>query len=364
MTAGLPSIQKAVSDYFAHALPNISEAGKQTQGVISQIISNFDSIRVLAKAEEDDPKAEGFSVRGWLSNAKSGQIILGGSTEHERLSASVMRAVITSFSAQLMARKDSKTRRVWLVCDEFPKLGKCEAVPKLLAFGRSKGARVVLLAQDLSQLQKTYGADDKKSMTSMIGTIIVGRTAGGETADLIAKTTIGTRVVERKNITFQGNGASSSSFSRDEILVVHPSELQTELGKRGNQIQALVIGLGEYVLNLPFVFVCPPPFRSPFVWRECFLGVENVKTLPTFTKDEILALAKVNQKETEQEDGKHATKEAVSHQIGEAVPTPLGGFLEALAIWELAFKNAGPQASPIHKSQTLKIDKEEEIEKE
>ncbi|MDZ7893236.1 MAG: type IV secretion system DNA-binding domain-containing protein [Rhodoferax sp.] len=362
----LEELQTIVKTQNPHAFASISEAGKQTQGVLSQMLAQMDSVRVLAEAEADDPEAVGFSIRRWLDGHGRKQIILGGSTEHERLCAGAMRAVITSAAAQLQAMPDSKTRRVWLVIDEFPKLGKCEAVPKLLAFGRSKGARLVLLAQDLAQLRHIYGADETKSMAAMVGTIIIGRTQGGETADTLSKQVIGTREVERRNTTTQGNGASSSSWQRDELLVVHPSELQTELGKRGDHIQALLIGLGDYALNLPWGFVAPAKHREPMEWRECFQGVSKSKTLPTVAKDEPLAVSKDTKKEAEKEDGKDAERQAVEHSIHEAIDPTAGALLAGIAALELfnANKTTTPQATPSHQTQRLKNEAEQEAEQE
>lgn len=364
--SSLEELQKIVKEQNPHAFAAISEAGKQTQGVISQMLAQMDSVRVLAEAEADDPEAVGFSVRRWLAGHGKRQIILGGSTEHERLCASAMRAVITSAAAQIQALPDDKARRVWLICDEFPKLGKCEAVPKLLAFGRSKGARVVLLAQDLAQLRHVYGQDETKSMTSMVGTIIIGRTQGGETADTLAKQLIGTREVERRNTTTQGNGSSSSSWQRDELLVVHPSELQTELGKKGKQINALVIGLGEYALNLQWSFVAPAPFREPMQWRACFLGQGKPKTLIQNVPLDEHSPAGLPSKTTEKEDGKDAERHVAEHQVHAAIDPVMGALLLGISALEVLTSNKvnTPQASPTHHQSRLIQEPESEQEKE
>src|SRR5574343_432594 len=361
VVAGLENIQQAVGKYYAHALPNIAEAGKQTQGVISQIVAQFDGIRVLAEAERDNPEAEGFSVRRWLNKSSRHQIILAGSTEHERLCRGYMSAVITCASAQIQALEDSKARRVWLVADEAPKLGKVEAIPKLLAFGRSKGARVVLLAQDLAQLRHIYGADETKALIAMVGTIIIGRTQGGETADTLAKQVIGTREVERRNITHQGNGASSAGWQRDELLVVHPSELQTELGKRSDHINALIVGLGDYVLNVPWHFVAPAPSRPPMVWRDCFQG--KAKPIKTVVTVEQLTQTHAQTQQAEQEAGE--LPEPVEHAMTDALPHEIGLIFEGLHVGELlSNKGSTPTANATHNGQRLKRDNEQEEEQE
>ena len=363
VVAGLPSIQKAVSDYYAHALPNIAEEGKQTQGVISQIVAQFDGIRVLAEAEKDDPEARGFSVRRWLAGHGKGQIILAGSTEYERLCRGYMAAIITSAGAQLLAMKDDRlNRRVWFVCDEFPLIGKVEMIQKLLAVGRSKGARVVLLAQDIAQIRSTYGADFVKTIKSMVGTIIVGRTAGGETAEMVSSQWAGTREIERLNTTTQGNGAASKSWQPHTVPVVHPSELESELGKRGNKIHALLI-TATHALNLPWTFVAPKPYRDSLEMRECFKGAGKAKALTT---DEPLAVVNQPKKEAEKEDGKDAERQGVEHQVHAAIDPTAGALLAGIAALELftANKTSTPQATPSHQTQRLKNEAEQEAEQE
>jgi hypothetical protein len=362
VVAGLPSIQKAVGDYYAHALPNIAEAGKQTQGVISQVVAQFDGIRVLAEAEKDDPEARGFSVRRWLAGQGKGQIILRGSSENLRLCRGYISAVITSATAQLLDLPDSKARRVWLVADEFPKLGKCEAVPSLMAEGRSKGARVVLIAQDIAQIRNNYNADFVKSLKSMVGTIIVGRTSGGETAQMVSSQWIETREIERLTTTTQGNGAASKSWQPHTVPVVHPSELESELGKRGDKIHALLI-TATHALNLPWTFVAPKEYRAPMEMRECFKGAGKAKVLTT---DEPLATPPQPKKEAEKEDGKDAGRQAVEHQLHGAIDPAAGALLAGLAMFEQLANNKAttPQAAPTHQGQRLKKEHEQEEEQE
>lgn len=354
-SAGYDQIREAVATYYPHALANIEEPGKQTQGVLSQMLAQFDPIRILAQAEKDNPKAHAISATQWLEKAhKRDQIILGGSVQHEHISRAFMSAFITAVAAKLQSLPDSNTRKFWLIADEFPKLGKCEAIPKLIAFGRSKGARVVLLAQDVAQIRDTYGPNVAKSLPAMLGTIIVGRTQGGETADQIARQWIGTRNVERRNITDQGGGKSSTSWQRDEMLVVAPAEL-AELGKHGQHIEAMVVGLGEYVLRLPFAFVNPQPVRIGFELRECFAGVKPAKT-----QEQALNAEQTKQHTQAQEVGE--VPEFIGHGLADVAP--IGGpLLEGLHIAEQVLnafdQNRKPAQAVHHIGQQIEQEKEE-----
>ncbi|WP_310627300.1 type IV secretion system DNA-binding domain-containing protein [Limnohabitans sp.] len=358
--AGYDSIREAVVTYYPHAVENIAEPGKQTQGVLSQIMAEFDVVRVLAAAEATTPKNIGsISAAEWLSKEwKTPQLILAGVPAHERLGRAYMSAFITAAAAKLMSLPDSRERAVWFIADEFPKLGKVDAIPSLIEFGRSKGARVVLLTQDIAQIRKIYGADTAKTFGSMMGTKIVCKTEQGETADTISKQWIGTREVERRNITSQGNGASSSSWQRDELLVVAPSELKSTLGKDGDHINALVLGFGGYVFNLPFNFVGPATSRESIEWRDCF---DASKRTTLKVEEEPIQQQVTHTKEAEHEDGNNAEKEAVHHIFEEAIDPFSGGLLAALGAIEMAgVKTRQPTAAPTHSAQRLKVINEEQ----
>jgi hypothetical protein len=327
--------------------------------------ANMGTIRVLAAADADNPNAPKFSVRQWLAGGK-GQLIVGGTTAHQSICRGYMAALITSASMQIQALPESKTRRVWLVIDEFPKLGKGEAVASLIEFGRSKGARVVLLSQDLAQLTEKFGQHQTQSIVSMVGTTIIGRTAGGATAEKIAKEIISTRVVERRNTTTQSNNSKSVSYQRDEMLVVHPSKLQSDLGLRGDHIQALILGLGNYALNLPWSFVNPKPYREALEMRECFKNANQPRTL---TQDVPLvehSSAGLSSKTGEKEDGNDAQKEAVSHELHGAIDPMAGAFLTGLSVLDLFTSNkaTAPPATPTHQQSRLKVEPESEQEQE
>jgi hypothetical protein len=359
-SAGYDSIRQAVAAYYPHALANIEEPGKQTQGVLSQMLAQFDPIRILAQAQADNPDAPAISAAQWLqSHYKRDQIILAGSVQHEQICRAFMSAFITAVASRLQSLPDSKERRFWLVLDEFPKLGKVDAVPALVAFGRSKGARVVLLAQDVAQIRDTYGQNIAKSLPAMMGTLIIGRTQGGETADQIARQWVGVREVERRNITHQGGDKSSASWQRDEMLVVAPAEL-AQLGKQGKgknaRIEALVIGLEDYALRLPFGFVQPTAQRSGFELRPCFDGLKPAK----MEEQTIHSNDEAQRTAPEHEAGE--VPEQVAHTWADVAP--IGGhLLESLSAVEqvlAAFQTPTKPAAPAHHAKRPSIEQEEE----
>ena len=82
---------------------------------------------------------------------------------------------------------DNETGRMLaFILDELPSLGRINIGP-LVDKGRSKGVVCVFALQDLAQLRQTYGDNEAKSMTSMVGTHVVCQVQMGETRDQLAQ---------------------------------------------------------------------------------------------------------------------------------------------------------------------------------
>jgi hypothetical protein len=249
------------------------------------------------------------------------------------------------------------------VADEFPKLGQLDSLPPLITFGRSKGARVILLGQDIAQIDEIYGDKRSEALLSSIKTKIIGATATSKSAEKIAKTIIGMREVERLNITKQGGGGSSSSYSRDDIYVVHPSSLESDLGKRGNGIQAILLGLNDtqnnqgYALNLTWEFSTPKTLRKGFVLRDCFAGVDSEQNQKIEVKTEFLENVNAQKLSTKKdaEQKNEATAEAVNAVLLDSIVPDFGHALEALNLFD-SLANNSPKGAPMlaHQSQSLK----------
>lgn len=225
-----------------------------------------------------------FSIKRWMAgrlkdrDGKIPPLILQGNKSMKQLAAG-LHASIIRIAAQYVCSPmmpESNTRRVWWMLDEFPQLGKIEAIGDVLDVGRSKGMRVVLLAQTHAQIKKTYGEELANSWSSLGGSIIIGRTTGPAADDLINKV-IGTRIIDRHTISVsrsigKGGGATrSSSVSRDpKYPVMLANELESDLGEtpkntwktQGMRILWLT---GDYVLRLLIPFTTPKILRPASV---------------------------------------------------------------------------------------------------
>lgn len=164
------------------------------------------------------------------------QIILQGHGAYPELTKGYLEGIIGTVSAIVnsVEMDDDESRKLWIIADESAQMGKVPIRP-LLEVGRSRGVRCILACQDLAQLEEIHGALMVKAMVSMAGTVLVGQLMQGDTAEQMCKA-LGSREVERSNISYGGSGGTGSgrsttlSFARDEIAIYKPSELGSRLG--------------------------------------------------------------------------------------------------------------------------------------
>lgn len=276
----IEELAEAARTYFPEALKAMSDGQQNvtSNGVLGNMMSYLDAVFDLARAW---PTPGIFSIRDWLTekNKATKSVILQHNGEFESLARSFNGAVL-SLASQLInspLMPESTSRRLWFYLDEFPQLGKVEAVFPLCEIGRSKGVRVVIGTQDIPQIKEDYGEHRTNALVSMVGTHIVARVMPGETADYIAEKLIGEREVERLDVSassgtgrapgvFTTGGTRTSSWKLVREPVMLPSEL-LQLGpdlKLGG-VKVLVSGIGEDLLEVLVPFSDPRKLRPASV---------------------------------------------------------------------------------------------------
>ncbi len=125
---------------------------------------------------------------------------------------------------------DPDQRRIWLILDEVPRLGKVPSITEGLEVLRSKGVRIVLGAQGIGQIEEIYSKTTARSWAMQTATKIIGRIVEPEDQKWAASL-IGERVLERysasQNTQLGGSGGSSSGGSYQCVHghTVIPSQL-------------------------------------------------------------------------------------------------------------------------------------------
>lgn len=224
-------------DRHPEAVRAVERASVTTQGILINLSSFAAPIFDLAEAWGDVGEGRRVSFVEWTrERGRHRQIILQGHGAYPELTKGYLEGIIGTVSAIVnsVEMDDDENRKLWLIADECPQMGRVPLRP-LLELGRSRGFRCALACQDLAQFEEVHGAPMVKALVSMVGTILVGQLMQGDTADQMCKA-LGTREVERESVSSSYNGGGGSgrsttlSFSRDELAVYKPSELASRLG--------------------------------------------------------------------------------------------------------------------------------------
>lgn len=275
------SVLSIMSAHHPEAVRAVERASVTTQGILINLASFAAPIFDLAEAWGDAPATRRISFVEW-THGKSvrRQIILQGHGAYPDLTKGYLEGIFGVVSAIVNSVEidDDPSRKLWIIADEAPQMGKVPIRP-LLDVGRSRGVRCVLACQDLAQLEEIHGQHTAKAMASMVGTLLIGQIMQGDTAEQLCKA-MGTVEVERANVSSSlgGGGATGKSttlsFSRDEFAVYKPSELGSRLGptRDGKGVKlALFTGGCAYEIFWPhFPMPSRRPAHKPAAWTRRF----------------------------------------------------------------------------------------------
>lgn len=253
---------------------------KTTSSFITTLLSYMPLIADLADAW-GDPKQRQFSAREWVDGVGRGVVIMQGSGRYSELTKAYTQGLIGALSSYVTSPEceDSTERRLWLILDEAPQLGKIPNISKLLELVRSKGLRVVLGLQDISQIRELYGRDSADAWSSMCGTTVIARTQGKETPEWLSGLT-GDRKVRRWQPSYSGDMTISGSqnansrtdnFQLTDEPVIRPEEFASEIGAGAAGVTAFVLTGGEYVYRLGWPYPSRKKYRpavKPAAWTS------------------------------------------------------------------------------------------------
>ena len=253
-----PRLLGIMKVHFPEAVRTVERASVTTQGVLINLTAFCSAIFDLADAWEDTPTSRRVSFYDWITlpELSPRQIILQGNGAYPDTTKSYVEGLFSVISGLVnsVELEDSPNRKMWIICEELPQMGKIPIRP-LFELGRSRGLRCIGVCQDLAQLEEIHGAQTVKSLVSMSGSILIGQVSQGDTAETLAKA-LGAREVERRNIStsFGPGGSHSVSYARETIPLYTASELGSRLGLdtvRGGVTFALALEGNAYELFWP-----------------------------------------------------------------------------------------------------------------
>ena len=246
--------------YHPEAITYLEDTESKTnQSILATFKAHMSDVSMLADAWPDPAGKRAFSICQWLESKAHAPIIIQYDGRHPALTKSWISGMIGLLASHAgsPSTAENPERRTWVFLDEFPQLARLDHFSTLIDVGRSKGISVVLGAQDIAQIRKTYGHDQADAWIGMIGTHVITRMNLGQSAE-VASRLIGMQTVEivRKSESYSAGRITTTRVKAQETRpVVTPSELSSRLGPTRRGIKALLIGPGEhaYEVLLPYV---------------------------------------------------------------------------------------------------------------
>lgn len=186
---------------------------EKTANNIRSVLSNFVACFEFLIGTYDSTKPT-FSIKEWVQNKNSDKRIIYLSNKADlQDTLKPLLAMFVDFATKTQcSMPDDLDRRLYYILDEFGQLGRLSSIKQLLTQGRSKGAAVWILIQDISQINALYTKDGSTTIFNSCGNTIAFTVADYDTADFLSKN-IGTIEVIRS----EESHSLSISDMRDSI---------------------------------------------------------------------------------------------------------------------------------------------------
>ena len=199
----------------ATGLVESEEITKTAQSFLVVLSSYMSTVSDLAAAWKGKKE---ISIRSWLltnkefKNEKSRIIILQGNERYKQLEQSYIQAILTVVGSTVSSptMEESKERKIWFIFDEIAQVGKVPTLTKMLEVGRSKGIRMVLGMQNLSQIKEVYSEHTADNWSSNVGTWFLGKSQSPSTRKFLTELCEDQKI--RKYMpSFSGGGAAGQT---------------------------------------------------------------------------------------------------------------------------------------------------------
>ena len=211
-----------------------------------------------------------WGVNKWIDGKVPPVAILGFRPSAKALSEAWCASLVEQIVLKLEDLPDAppEDRRIWLILDEAPRMGKIPSITEALEVLRSKGVRIILGCQGIGQIEERYSKTTARSWSMQTATKIVGRVVEPEDQKWAAAI-LGERELERysasTNVQSGGSGSSSQSGSYQRVKehTVLPSELGqiVKVTRKGPRAILTVAG-SEFVGLLDWPFPHVPTLRE------------------------------------------------------------------------------------------------------
>ena len=246
----------------------------------------------LSAAWRDVPPTHRVSLAKWmLDDDDRRTLIIQSSSEYPSLSSAWIGAALDTIASLASSNRlsESRSRRIWLLLDEFAQVGVGNDFQQTLLVGRSRGVCSVLGLQDPYQLSQKFDEETRKIFLTVIGTTIIGKFNPGDSAKYVCETLFGDVEVEKVETSVaysSGSGGGKTTtvtMRQDTRPAVLPSELRRLgsrqvyrfFGKPRTEIEAIGLGYDD-ILKLRWPLTVWPE-RRPGNVAAAWLGSASAK---------------------------------------------------------------------------------------
>lgn len=262
LAGGNSEIKKSVFDYIAEYSGILSEAeeSRTNDSIIMNMVAFFKPLFELSDAWSKCTVKNKFSIRRWVRKegieAKKRTLLLQGSTSFGEVQATLGQSIYSIMQDEIDMLDDiadPSDRRIQIINDEFPQLGKVD-INFMIELGRSKGVRVILGFQNMKQIKKVYSENDMESWLSNIGTYVLVQVMGFDTTSWLTKE-IGQRTIMRYSPSSSLNNtdqqvSTSESYIKEQEDVISTDEWARLLGGKKEGVRVAVHTGKDYVYLL------------------------------------------------------------------------------------------------------------------
>lgn len=253
---------------------------KTTASFLAEMAAKLSAVINIGTGEVCNSKNAAWSVKGWLGGKTSNVAIMGYRPSNKSLSRSWVASIIEQVVRQVseMPDCDPSERRIWMILDEVPQCGKVPSITEALETLRSKGMRVILGTQSISQIEREYDRHTSTIWAGQTATKIIARLTAPQDQKW-ASDLLGEREVERyqsqisspMSSTSGGSPSQSGGYQPVKEHVMMPSDFGRRLNVKENVGPTALIMQGENAAILRWTFpklTKYHPMTVPAAWTQ------------------------------------------------------------------------------------------------
>ncbi|MHB1428204.1 MAG: type IV secretion system DNA-binding domain-containing protein [Rhodocyclaceae bacterium] len=202
-------VKLAVNTLQGHPAAALMNSG--ASDTVGSILTNLNRGGRALRYLHPDAGEKAFSVGQWVREGE-GWLFLSFPIGQREALKQIIAAQLDIVARTVLDLPADESRRVWLIVDELPLLGKISSIVEFLTNGRRFGGCAILGIQAVSQLREVYGRDGAQTMLSCLPSQLILRQPDPETAEAMSKA-IGDAEVLRQN---RSEGKTEHGLSKNQ----------------------------------------------------------------------------------------------------------------------------------------------------